>query len=118
MLLVTNFLFIVVTMASEESSIHDVLPSVPLCYPSSLNNTSLRDKFRDLDDKDQFSACRKHLKNEDAKNFIVDFGTDEAWCAVDLDDSEFSALLGSVCLQPLSIHGVRCDSGLRLMVYF
>lgn len=86
-------------MNSRQTSIDDFYPGVPSCYPTSLNNTSLPEKFRDLDDGDQFSECRKRLLDEDAENFIVDFGTDEAWCAFDLDNSDLSALLDSVRLQ-------------------
>ena len=56
-------------------------------------NPDLGDKFHDIDDADSFTACRARLMHEGTRNFVVDFGNDEARCAIDLEDADFSALM-------------------------
>ncbi|TGZ84933.1 hypothetical protein EX30DRAFT_337380 [Ascodesmis nigricans] len=54
---------------------------------------SIAKKFRNLDCDDVFGECDNALKSRGTKNFIVDFGGardqgGEAWCALDLDNSD------------------------------
>jgi hypothetical protein len=53
---------------------------------------SFADRFKDIDDAANFEHYQKLLMNADTKNFVLDFGDDDAWCAVNLDQDEFGAL--------------------------
>jgi hypothetical protein len=55
---------------------------------------SFADRFKDIDDAANFEHYQKLLVNADTKNFVLDFGDDDAWCAVNLDQDEFGALSG------------------------
>jgi hypothetical protein len=98
-------------MSHDPASSHGSARVLPQCYPSSLDTAkpSLADKFCDLDDADDFDACDGKLFDENAKNFVVDFGAHDAWAAFDLDAEEFRALLDSVC--PSSIRKEAFEHG-------
>lgn len=53
---------------------------------------SFADRFKDIDDAANFQHYQKLLLTADTKNFVLDFGDDDAWCAVNLDQDEFGAL--------------------------
>ncbi|KAK2806477.1 hypothetical protein FQN50_005760 [Emmonsiellopsis sp. PD_5] len=55
----------------------------------------LWEAFRNLDDNAQFRACMDELVEEGTRNFMVDFGKDEAYAGFDLEREDFAALLGS-----------------------
>lgn len=57
------------------------------------NYNFLAGKLLNLDNGADFGKCRQKLMNEATRNFVVDFGNDEALGAFDLDGDEFSALL-------------------------
>ncbi|KAJ5677028.1 uncharacterized protein N7477_002661 [Penicillium maclennaniae] len=70
----------------------------PQDYYASLNGDrgsawSLKDKFHDIDDKIHFKPYMKRLSDPLTKNFVLDFGNEDAFCATDLDRDEFQLLL-------------------------
>lgn len=54
---------------------------------------SLKDKFHDIDDKVHFDEYRCQLWSSDTKNFVLDFGNEDAWCATNLRKDELTLLL-------------------------
>ena len=69
-------------------------PTTPRDYYSGLDNDgSLIEKFKDIDDKAQFYGAMRRLEDPLTKNFVLDFGNDDAWCASDLDTDELQKLL-------------------------
>jgi hypothetical protein len=53
----------------------------------------LKDKFHDIDDKTHFKPYMKRLSDPLTKNFVLDFGNEDAFCATDLETVEFQLLL-------------------------
>lgn len=51
--------------------------------------------FRDFDLEDVYQSIQHQVMNDAAKNFVVEFGPDDAHVAVDLGKAEFDALLRS-----------------------
>ncbi|CAG8283787.1 unnamed protein product [Penicillium salamii] len=69
-------------------------PTTPRDYYSGLDNDgSLAEKFKDIDEKIQFYGAMRRLEDPLTKNFVLDFGNDDAWCASDLDTDELRLLL-------------------------
>lgn len=52
----------------------------------------LADKLLNLDNGTDFGKCRQMLMNEATRNFVVDFGNEEALGAFNLDEHDFSTL--------------------------
>ena len=71
--------------------------------------SDLSDKFQDIDHSDSFTECRARLIHEGTRNFVVDFNNDEARCAIDLEDADFSALM-DVSVSPHIGQVCVCDS--------
>ncbi|KAJ5147270.1 uncharacterized protein N7443_001137 [Penicillium atrosanguineum] len=53
----------------------------------------LKDKFHDIDDKIHFKPYMKRLSDPLTKNFVLDFGNEDAYCATDLEEDEIQLLL-------------------------
>ncbi|KAB8231533.1 uncharacterized protein BDW43DRAFT_140064 [Aspergillus alliaceus] len=71
-------------------------PQTPQKYYSSFaKNSCLAAKFHDIDGEDQFRAYLGYLQDAQTRNFVLDFGNDDAWCAVDLDQEDIALLLRS-----------------------
>ncbi|KAE8348855.1 hypothetical protein BDV28DRAFT_142567 [Aspergillus coremiiformis] len=64
-------------------------------YASVTNDSSLQEKFHDIDDEAHFRAYLGHLQDAKTQNFVLDFGNDDAWCAVDLQEEDIALLLRS-----------------------
>ncbi|OAX80161.1 hypothetical protein ACJ72_05506 [Emergomyces africanus] len=64
-------------------------------YSSITRRPQLWQSFRNLDNAIHFAECRGCLTDEATQNFVVDFGTDEAQAAFDLEEEDFGALLTS-----------------------
>ncbi|KAE8375228.1 ADP-ribosylation factor [Aspergillus bertholletiae] len=64
-------------------------------YSSFKSNPNIQEKFHDIDDVTQFRAYLGYLQDAQTRNFMLDFGNDEAWCAVDLEEEDIAALLRS-----------------------
>ncbi|RAH72805.1 uncharacterized protein BO66DRAFT_317022 [Aspergillus aculeatinus CBS 121060] len=62
-------------------------------YSSFTQKPSIQDKFRDIDDASNLKHYRALLQDPQARNFVLDFGNEDAWCAVNLDQEEVALLL-------------------------
>jgi len=62
-------------------------------YSSFSNRPGLAQKFNNIDEDVHFRDYQKHLQDAATQNFVLDFGNDDAWCAVNLDEEDFAALL-------------------------
>ncbi|PYI19394.1 hypothetical protein BO86DRAFT_328078 [Aspergillus japonicus CBS 114.51] len=62
-------------------------------YFSFTQKPSIQDKFRDIDDAANLKHYRTLLQDPQARNFVLDFGNEDAWCAVNLDKEEIALLL-------------------------
>lgn len=68
--------------------------TAPQDYYSSLDDEgSLVEKFKNIDDKTQFYTAMRCLEDPLTRNFVLDFGNEEAWCASDLGTNELKLLL-------------------------
>lgn len=52
-------------------------------------------RFKNIDEPSGYSSCLQALRTENTRNFVVDFGDEEAFCAVDLLPADFKTLLNS-----------------------
>ncbi|KAJ5091607.1 hypothetical protein NUU61_006477 [Penicillium alfredii] len=69
-------------------------PQSPRQYYSNLGAMgSLADKFQDIDDPIHFRGYMHRLENPLTRNFVLDFGNEDAWCAADLNTDELKLLL-------------------------
>jgi hypothetical protein len=73
----------------------------PQEYYSSFSKISnFQRKFNDIDDESQFRTYLSYLQDAQTRNFVLDFGNECAWCAVNLDQEDVALLLRStVCEQ-------------------
>lgn len=60
----------------------------------SADQGSLEAKFKDIDDKTHFGTSMHSLEDPHTRNFVLDFGNEDAFCATNLSPSEFKNLLG------------------------
>ena len=54
---------------------------------------SLEERFRDIDDRANFGDYMRRLDDPLTCNFVLDFGNEDAFCATNLHQDEFKALL-------------------------
>lgn len=68
----------------------------PYDYYSSLRSDrgSLEDRFNDIDNRTHFDDYLHRLQHPHTRNFVLDFGNEDAWCATDLDTEDVKLLLG------------------------
>lgn len=71
---------------SDSTMAHDYYASID-------SEGSLVEKFKDIDDKTQFSYAMRRLQDPLTRNFVLDFGDEDAWCASDLNRNEIELLL-------------------------
>ncbi|KAJ5620679.1 hypothetical protein N7510_004663 [Penicillium lagena] len=73
----------------------DTLLLSPQEYYSSLSGDrpSLEAKFHDIDDKTHFYNAMHRLEEPRTRNFVLDFGNEDAWCGADLDTEDVKRLL-------------------------
>ncbi|GIK04445.1 hypothetical protein Aspvir_008528 [Aspergillus viridinutans] len=62
-------------------------------YASFTNGPALQGKFRDIDEETCFYAYNRRLRDAQTQNFVLDFGNDDAWCAMNLSQEDFGLLL-------------------------
>lgn len=62
-------------------------------YSSLSSRPGLSQKFNDIDQEVHFRDYQQRLEDISTENFVLDFGNDDAWCAVNLDTGDFEALL-------------------------
>jgi hypothetical protein len=62
-------------------------------YYYELKNDILESKFVNLDDDNNYGEYYESLLAPETKNFVVDFGSEGAWVARDIEDGEVKELL-------------------------
>ncbi|KAI9372478.1 hypothetical protein BJX61DRAFT_442380 [Aspergillus egyptiacus] len=62
-------------------------------YSSFLHRPSISAKFNNIDEERHFPKYMAMLRDAQTRNFVLDFGNEDAWCAVDLEQSDLTALL-------------------------
>ncbi|EED24334.1 conserved hypothetical protein [Talaromyces stipitatus ATCC 10500] len=62
-------------------------------YKSLSSQPSLAEKFSNIDDAHYFRQCQQTLLNGTTRNFVLDFGDQDAWCGFDLQKEEFVSLM-------------------------
>jgi hypothetical protein len=76
---------------SSSSTSTDQSPSE--YYASFTDRPTLQGKFRDIDEETCFYAYNRRLRDAQTRNFVLDFGNDDAWCAMNLRQEDFGLLL-------------------------
>lgn len=70
-------------------------------YSKTTGGPELFSKFLDIDSDNNLHKAKSYLSNPSTKNFVVDFGSDDAYCAPDLEEDDLVALLKvEVCRVP------------------
>uniref|UniRef100_A0A093VCL7 ADP-ribosylation factor n=1 Tax=Talaromyces marneffei PM1 TaxID=1077442 RepID=A0A093VCL7_TALMA len=62
-------------------------------YKSLPSQPALAEKFCNIDDAHNFRQCQQTLLNSATRNFVLDFGDQDAWCGFDLQNEEFVSLM-------------------------
>ncbi|KAF7718302.1 Uncharacterized protein PECH_001110 [Penicillium ucsense] len=57
---------------------------------------SLESRFKDIDDGTNFVEYMQRLRNPATRNFVLDFGNEDAFCATDLEAMDFQRLQDSI----------------------
>lgn len=71
-------------------------------YSKTTGRPELFSKFLDIDLDDNLPKANSHLNDPLTRNFVVDFGSDDAYCAPNLEEDDLVALLkAEVCCVPL-----------------
>lgn len=65
----------------------------PKYYSSFKARPHLQDAFRNIDEANNLKTYLALLKDAQTRNFVLDFGNDDAWCAVNLDQEDLALLL-------------------------
>lgn len=77
-----------------ESTPAGLSPQSPLEYYRSLSERPhLKDRFHDIDEENHFKTYLRGLQSIDTRNFVLDFGNDDAWCALNLGNEDIATLL-------------------------
>ncbi|KAK8156297.1 hypothetical protein IWX90DRAFT_226710 [Phyllosticta citrichinensis] len=83
-------------MSVNDQQIPDPAEDRPLPdYYRSLGNTELLQKIQNLDDHTVFRGFLEHASKIASRNFVIDFGEEEAWCGSDLSAGGLKALLNA-----------------------
>ncbi|KAL4866466.1 hypothetical protein BDV12DRAFT_172845 [Aspergillus spectabilis] len=62
-------------------------------YASFPNNPNIFDNFNNIDEGSHFREYLALLRDVRTRNFVLDFGNEDAWCAVNLEQQDLTALL-------------------------
>ncbi|KAK2760773.1 hypothetical protein FQN54_002010 [Arachnomyces sp. PD_36] len=62
-------------------------------YSKSTKRPDLFSKFQNIDLDRNLPAAKEYFSNPSTKNFVVDFGEEHAWCAPNLEEEDYEALL-------------------------
>lgn len=72
-------------------------------YAKVANNTDLEhlgSRFQTVDDEEHFAEYMHRLTDPETRNFVLDFGNEDAYCAVNLRSEEFERLLSEPVSSP------------------
>ena len=62
-------------------------------YKSLSSEPTFAGIFSDIDDAHNFRQCQQKLLTSTTRNFVLDFGDQDAWCGFDLEKDEFVSLM-------------------------
>jgi hypothetical protein len=62
-------------------------------YMSLSLQPDLADKFSNIDDAHNFRQCQQKLLTSTTRNFVLDFGDQDAWCGFDMQKEDFVSLM-------------------------
>ncbi|KAL1963525.1 hypothetical protein VTN77DRAFT_8106 [Rasamsonia byssochlamydoides] len=79
---------------SETAATQGASQTAEQYYSSFTSSPGLGSKFHDIDDEAHFQSYMCSLQSTSTRNFVLDFGNDDAWCALNLDHDELKDLLG------------------------
>ena len=85
-------------MPNQTSSVPDVPDSAEAFstyYASLSGRPELGQCFRNVDQTAELDICREQLRKAATRNFLLDFGDEEAWCAIDLERDDYIAILSA-----------------------
>ncbi|KAL4816380.1 hypothetical protein BDW67DRAFT_162205 [Aspergillus spinulosporus] len=77
---------------SEASPVRSLMTAQEY-YSSFPNHPKIKERFHDIDDPAHFREHLALLRNVQTQNFVLDFGNEDAWCAVNLEQQDVTALL-------------------------
>lgn len=82
-------------MADENPISHHPAPKDPAEYYAQFSDScpGLARNFKDIDQSVHYNEYNRLLSDPTTKNFVVDFGNDDAWCAVNLEKMEIEKLI-------------------------
>jgi hypothetical protein len=75
-------------------------------YYRQLNEKSILSAFKDFDNRSNFKSLDDKVRHTRTRNFVVDFGDDEAFCGFDLEADAVKKLLKA----PVSIPHLKLQS--------
>lgn len=78
-------------MAYRDNTRADQIPP----YYSQIQDPNGQVRFRNFDDKAIFDEYAAYVESASSRNFVIDFGTEEAWAAFDVGQCEIESLLRS-----------------------
>ncbi|KAI2791363.1 hypothetical protein POX_c04221 [Penicillium oxalicum] len=96
-------------MAGRSREVDSESPTLGSYYASlrGSHGGPLEEKFKDIDEQTTFVEYMQRLRNSKTRNFILDFGNEDAFCATDLDTEDFQNIQNSTkpkCLGTRWIH--------------
>jgi hypothetical protein len=62
-------------------------------YESLSSHTPISEKFKDIDNAQNFLHFQQMLVDKATRNFVLDFGDEDAWCGFNLTENDFVALI-------------------------
>ncbi|KAL4934722.1 uncharacterized protein BDV17DRAFT_13333 [Aspergillus undulatus] len=62
-------------------------------YKNFPQNPNIEANFHNIDEASHFRHYSALLKDVETRNFVLDFGNEDAWCAVDLEKEDITTLL-------------------------
>ena len=73
-------------------------------YYRELGDDRILRSIKNFDDDIHFEQFDHKVRNPNSRNFLIDFGDDEAWCAFDLEANSYTRLLRTnVCFGILKL---------------
>jgi hypothetical protein len=77
---------------SEASPVRSLMTAQEY-YSSFSRHPRIKERFHDIDDPAHFREHLALLRDVQTQNFVLDFGNEDAWCAVNLEQQDVTALL-------------------------
>lgn len=72
-------------------------------YASFSDHPEISRKFCDIDQEAHFREKLKTLGRAQTRNFVLDFGNEDAWCAVNLEERDLAVLLKEEVWLPIVV---------------